>query len=120
MSSHSIQFNTPIRKGSKKVPLDNLMLPVYAWVIQRIAYGGSMQMTAESATSKSKKIPYTISAEMEDALEVVHNRTGIPIARLVRNGIRMVLAEHGIEVEDSIRQGGLREKAHSGDLADEA
>ncbi len=60
--------------------------------------------------NKMKKVPYTISEEMDRGLKVIHDRTGIPIARLVRNGIRMVLAEHGIEVGDTIRQGGVREK----------
>lgn len=59
---------------------------------------------------KYTKVPYTISLEMDQALKTVHDQTGIPIARLVRNGIRMVLAQYGIEVSDDIKPGGRRAK----------
>lgn len=58
---------------------------------------------------KLTKQIFTMTEEMVSGLREVNRATGIPISRLVRNGIRKELAEHGIHLgPDEIRQGGLR------------
>lgn len=56
------------------------------------------------------KRPYTITKDQADALRRVHERTGIPIARLVRDGITLILNQHGEQANATVQHGGYRSK----------
>lgn len=57
----------------------------------------------------TRRQPITLTEEMERGLAVVNERTGIPMARLIRDGIRMVLSQYGIEVKADVQR---RDKKH--------
>ena len=68
-------------------------------------------------TPKSQKITkptlgVRVTEEMYQALTEISNRTGIPIAELVRQALEHKLAEYGYECESSISWGGYRKSAN--------
>lgn len=54
------------------------------------------------------KLGLTITDEMEEGLRKESQRTGAPIAALVREAIAKLLNERGIPIEENVTWGGNR------------
>ena len=55
-----------------------------------------------------KKFVVTMTDEMKEELEKISDETGIPIARLVRDGIKLILAQYDVEIDTIVKRGGYR------------
>lgn len=62
-----------------------------------------------------EKYVLTLPDEMKSELSKISKNTGVPMARLIRDGIKLVLKEHGVDIDTTVEWGGSSKKDDNSD-----
>ncbi len=56
----------------------------------------------------SERVSVFLRADQTAALRAIHAATGLPVAVLIRQGVDLILAQHGKAPAPAVRKGGRR------------